>query len=359
MTVTNVGDVRVAVDRLEAFAGSVFEAVGVSAAHGLITARRLVEADVRGRVGHGVIRIAPYVERIEAGGVNLAPNIRVTHETPTSALIDGDNGLGQVVMTQAAELAIAKATASGIAWVGTTSSNHAGAAGLYPLMAARAGLISMYFAVANANGMPAWGGTEHLLGTNPIAIAVPTASGSTFVLDIATTVASHGSIKVVAQAGGKLPVGWVVGADGEPITDPARVHEGSLMPIGGYKGSGLNIAIGLLAGVVNGAAFGSSVIDHRVDPRVPTNTGQAMMVLRPDLFMPADAVLESISEHLDELRNSRHDGVAVRLPGDLAVQVARENTELGVPIPSPLMATLDALGRRLNLEPLVNEGVTF
>ena len=120
-----MGDVRFAAERLEVFVASVFEAVGVSVEHGRLTARRLVEADVRGRTGHGVIRVAPYVERIEAGGVNLAPNIRVTHETPTSALIDGDNGLGQVVMTQAAELAIAKATASGMAWVGTVSSNHA------------------------------------------------------------------------------------------------------------------------------------------------------------------------------------------------------------------------------------------
>jgi L-2-hydroxycarboxylate dehydrogenase (NAD+) len=347
-----VGDVRFAVERLEVFVASVFEAVGVSVEHGRLTARRLVEADVRGRTGHGVIRVAPYVERIEAGGVNLAPNIRVTHETPTSALIDGDNGLGQVVMTQAAELAIAKATTSGMAWVGTVSSNHAGAAGLYPLMAARAGLISMYFAVANANGMPAWGGTEHLLGTNPIAIAVPDADGSAFVLDIATTVASHGSIKVVAQAGEQMPVGWVVGPDGEPITDPDRVHEGSLMPIGGYKGSGLNIAIGLLAGVLNGAAFGSSVIDHRADLSVPTNTGQAMMVLRPDLFMPADAALASISEHLAELRSSRADGTPVRLPGDRAEEVARDNTEFGVPVPSSLLSILNTLAVRLGLEPL-------
>lgn len=343
---------RIDVARLERFAAAIFEAVDVRPDHAAVTARRLVEADVRGRTGHGLIRIAPYVERIAAGGINLAPDVRVSHETPTSALIDGDNGLGQVVMSQAAELAIDKASASGMAWVGTVHSNHAGAAGLYPMMAARAGLISMYFAVANANGMPPWGGTERLLGTNPIAIAVPTAHGSPFLLDIATTVASHGSIKVVAQAGEQMPIGWVVGPHGEPITDPDRAHEGSLMPIGGYKGSGLNIAIGLLAGVVNGAAFASSVIDFRADLTEPTNTGQAMMVLRPDLFMPADDVLESISAHLDELRHATTNGDTVRLPGDRATELERDNTDRGVPVASALLDTLDALARRLGVEPL-------
>lgn len=348
---------RIALDELGTFATSVLEAVGVTAEHAGVTASRLVEADARGRTGHGLIRLEPYVDRILAGGVNRAPNIRVTHETPTSAQIDGDNGLGQVIMTQAAEIAIDKAKASGIAWVGTVHSNHAGAAGLYPLMAARAGLISIYFAVANANGMPAWGGSERLLGTNPIAIAVPSAGGSTFLLDIATTVASHGSIKVVAQAGGEMPVGWVVGPDGEPITDPNRAHEGSLMPIGGYKGSGLNIAIGLLAGAMNGAAFGASVVDHRAELGVPTNTGQAMMVLRPDLFMPAEDALASMAAHLAELRNSGVDGAPIRLPGDRAAELERENAELGVPISAPLFETLEKLAGRVGVEPVWKKAV--
>ncbi len=343
---------RVAIADLESFAASVLEAVGVSTEHAEITAARLVEADVRGRTGHGVIRLAPYVDRILAGGVNLSADVRVTHETPTSAQIDGDNALGQVVMTRAAQVAIDKAKTSGIAWVGTVHSNHAGAAGLYPLMAAREGLISIYFAVANANGMPVWGGSERVLGTNPIAVAVPSADGSTFLLDIATTVASHGSIKVVAQSGEQMPVGWVVGPDGEPITDPARAHEGSLMPIGGYKGSGLNIAIGLLAGAMNGASFGKSVIDHRSELGVPTNTGQAVMVLRPDLFMPADEALASMAEHLTALRASGADGQPVRLPGDRAAELEREHNERGVPIPAPLLDTLSGLAQRVGVDAL-------
>ena len=211
---------RIAPERLERFASDVLVAVGVKRDHADITAARLVEADLRGRSGHGLIRLGPYVQRIEAGGVNLEPDVRATRETSVSALVDGDNGLGQVVMTYATELAIAKAEEHGMAWVGTVHSNHAGAAGLYPAMAMRRGLISMYLAVANANGMPPWGGIERILGTNPIAVAIP-GDDDGFQLDIATTVASHGTIKVVAQAGEEMPEGRVVDADGNPITDPA------------------------------------------------------------------------------------------------------------------------------------------
>ncbi len=343
---------RFPIHQLEEFGKNIFVAVGVTPDHAEITARRIVEADVRGRTGHGIIRIGPYVSRIEAGGVNLSPNIRPVHETPSSAQIDGDNGLGQVVMTQATELAIDKAKAGGMAWVGTVHSNHAGAAGIYPMMAAREGMIAIYLAVANANGMPPWGGSDRLLGTNPISIGVPTGHGAPFILDIATTVASHGTIKVAAQAGEQMPIGWVVGDDGEPITDPARAHEGYLVPIGGYKGSGLNIAIGLLAGVMNGAAFGSSVIDHRVQLETPTNTGQSILVLRPDLFMSTTEFFGSVDAHLDELRGSRTDGTKVRLPGDRAAQVEAENKSRGVPVPLPLLDQLNDLAIRLNVSPL-------
>ena len=247
---------RQSASALTDLASAILRAVEVLPKHANITASRLVEADMRGRSGHGLIRLRPYVDRIRAGGINMWPAIAVLHETPVSAQVDGDNGLGQVVMTKATELAIAKAGDSGLAWVGTVHSNHAGAAGLYAEMAADAGLIGLYFAVANANGMPPWGGAEPLLGTNPIAIAVPT-NGTPFVLDVATTATSHGTIKVAAREGRQLPEGWVVDAAGSPITDPTRAHEGFLVPMGGYKGSGLTIAIGLLAGVLNGAAFGS------------------------------------------------------------------------------------------------------
>ena len=337
-------------ETLEEFTSAALRAVDVPPDHAAITAKRLVEADARGRTGHGLIRLGPYITRIQAGGVNLDPAIEVLHETPTSALIDGDNGLGQVVMTQATELAITKAKASGMAWVGTVHSNHAGAAGLYPSLAAQDGLIAMYFAVANANGMPPWGGTDPLLGTNPIAIAIPAKDSPPFLLDIATTMTSHGSIKVAAQNGEQMPVGWVIDSEGQPITDPNRAHEGTLVPIGGYKGSGLNIAIGLLAGAMNGAAFLSSVIDHRVELSAPTNTGQALFVMRADRFQPADAALESIAAHLDELRtSSTASGEPVRLPGDTAALMERESEEFGVAVSDALVSQLNKLASQLGI----------
>ncbi|HEX6236065.1 MAG TPA: Ldh family oxidoreductase [Acidimicrobiales bacterium] len=339
--------VRVPPERLVSFCAAVLEAAGVLPDHAAVTARRLVEADLRGRTGHGVIRLAPYVERIEAGGVNLRPHIRVLHETPVTAQVDADNGLGPVAVTLATELALAKARENGLAWVGTVHSNHAGAAGVYAALAARQGMIALYLAVANGNAMPPWGGTERLLGTNPIAIAVPARDGPPFVLDIATTVVSHGTIRVAAMAGEQIPAGWVVDADGRPITDPDRADEGYLMPIGGYKGAGLNIAIGLLAGVLNGAAFGRSVVDHTADRATPANTGQALLVMRPDLFMPADVALASIDRHLDELR--RAGGEALHLPGDRAAEREAESAARGLPVPGPLRATLEDLAARLGV----------
>ncbi len=332
---------------LAAFAAGILRAAGVPPDHASVTAERLVEADLRGRTGHGLIRIPLYVRRIEAGSVNLRPRVSVVSEGPTSALVDGDNGLGQVVMTTAASIAIDKAEAMGMAWVGTVNSNHAGAAGIYPAMAARRGLVSIYMAVGNANSMPPWGGNEKLLSTNPIAIAVPAGDDPPFQLDIATTVASHGTIKVAAQASEQMPVGWVIDADGEPITDPGRAHDGFLMPIGGYKGAGLNIAIGLLAGVLNGAAFGRSVVDQNAELASPTNTGQAMFVMRPDLFGP-DGSGAAVAEHLAELRHSGSNRAGpLRLPGDEAGRLEVENLANGIAVPPALVEELNATARRL------------
>ncbi len=343
---------------LTELAAAILRASDVAPDHADITATRLVEADLRGRLGHGLIRLATYVERIRAGGLNAQPNIKVVHETPVSAQIDGDNGLGQVVMTRATELAITKAQESGLAWIGTVHSNHAGAAGLYTHLAADAGLVAIYLAVANANGMPPWGGTDPLLGTNPLAIAIPT-DDTPFVLDIATTATSHGTIKVAAREGRPLPEGWVIDAEGRPITDARRAAEGFLVPIGGYKGSGLTIAIGLLAGVLNGAAFGADVVDHRRDLLTPTNTGQAILVLRPDLFRPRDEVIADLTRHLDSLRNSSsRDGRPLRLPGDEAARISAENTEHGIPISGPLARDLDGLARDLGVDSPFDETET-
>ncbi|GAA3774457.1 Ldh family oxidoreductase [Plantactinospora mayteni] len=340
-------------DALVGFTASLFTAYDVPAEHAETTARRLVEADFRGRAGHGLIRVVPYLDRIAAGGINVRPDLRVRSETPVAAQVDADNGLGQVAVTRAAEIAAEKALAAGVAVVGTVRSNHAGAAGLYPLMLAERGLVGLYFAVANANGMPPWGGREPLLGTNPVAVAIPAAGGHPYLLDIATTAASHGAIKVARLAGEPLPVGWLVDAEGAPITDPHRADEGLLVPIGGHKGSGLTMAIGLLAGVLNGAAFGRAVVDHRVDTVTPTNTGQLLVAFRVDLFRPLAEVLADLTGHLDELRAADPlRGDAVRLPGDRAARAWQHHRAHGYDPEPTVLAGLVERGRRLGVPPL-------
>lgn len=341
---------RFPVERLTCFVKDVFVAQDVLPDHAAVTADRLVEADLRGRTGHGIIRVPLYSERIKAGSVNLRPDIRPIRESPVSALVEGDNGMGQAIMTYATELAIAKAAESGLAWVGTVHSNHAGAAGVYTALALRAGMIAMYFAVGNANSMPPWGGVERLLGTNPIAIAIPAGEEDDFQLDISTSVASHGTIKVYAQEGKLLPEGWVTDLDGNPVTDPKEAADGFLLPIGGYKGAGLNIAIGLLAGVLNGAAFGSEVVDHRVEPNAPTNSGQAIFVMRPDLFQDPDDYRTAVDAHVRELRTSQtQPGAEIRMPGAHAAALEEELRADGVPVPDALLGQLRALAAELSL----------
>jgi LDH2 family malate/lactate/ureidoglycolate dehydrogenase len=290
-------------------------------------------------------------EPMKAGGYNLRPRIEIRRDTPVSALVDGDNALGQVVVTRAVELAVTKASASGIGWVGTVRSNHAGAAGVYTALALNAGYAALYFAVANGNGMPPWGGRERLLGTNPLAVAFPAGDRPGFELDIATTVASHGTISVKAGAGEPLPEGWVVDEAGNPITDPKRVDTGFLVPIGGYKGSGLNFMIGALSGIMTGAAFGRDVVPFRRDLVSPTNTGQAIVVFRPDLFMERSQYDARMDAVLDDFRSSEPSGPRpVRLPGDRARELIAENLRLGVPIPPSLASQLAALAGELNVD---------
>jgi LDH2 family malate/lactate/ureidoglycolate dehydrogenase len=340
--------VNLALPRLHEFVVEVLTRVDVLPDHASTTSARLLEADLRGRTGHGIIRVPQYVERIEAGGINLRPHIETTRSTPVSGLVDGDNGLGQVVMTIAAETAIERALATGMAWVGTVHSNHAGAAGVYTDMAMRRDLIAIYMAVASANVMPPWGGQERLLGTNPISIAIPAGNEPGFQLDIATTVASHGTIKVLAQGGEDMPEGWVMDKDGRPITDPKRADEGFLIPIGGYKGAGLNLAIGLLAGVLNDAAFGSDVIDHRAIPDAAANTGQAIFVMRPDLFRDVDELATDIDRHIAALRASGEPG-SVHIPGDGAARLEEEQRRDGIRVPKTLLSQLRGLASRFGI----------
>src|SRR6185369_11087552 len=155
----------------------------------------------------------------------------------------------------------------------------------YARMALEHGMVGLYLAVGSANHLPPWGGLDMLLSTNPIAVAIPTEEEPPVVLDMATTVAAFGKVKTAMQRGESIPEGWMVDREGRPLTDPKRAfEEGLLLPIGGYKGYGLALIFGLLAGTLNAAAMGKDVVDFNHDDTTPTNTGQALMVIDPAAF---------------------------------------------------------------------------
>jgi L-2-hydroxycarboxylate dehydrogenase (NAD+) len=340
---------------LLAFTRDALAACGIPDADAETAAKAMVEADLTGFDSHGVFRLSSYCDTIKSGRVNPKAKIKVLQRAPATALIDGDNGIGHLVMTHAADLAIELARASGIGWVGVRRSNHAGAAGVYAAMPVAHGMVGIYAAVSTANHMAPWGGAEALIGTNPIAVGIPAGKEAPIVLDIATSVSSFGTIRQHAISGEPLPEGWVIHSKtGEPITDAKKVGEGVLLPIGGYKGAGLALIIGLLAGVLNGAAFGREVVDFTKPGSNETNTGQFIVAIDVARFVPPDVFAAEMDRHIDELRSSpRLPGVeAIRLPGEDRRRRRTERSAHGVELPPTLLKQLDELAASLNIKPL-------
>ena len=341
----------IAFDRLQQFISNAFVKLGLPMADAQTIGALMAEADLQGSDGHGVIRLLPYARRIRAGGVNIQPQIKVLQERAGMALIDGDNGMGHLVMKRAAEMAAAKARVTGIAWVGSQWSNHAGPASLYARMALPHDMIGLYFAVGNANHLPPWGGLDMLLSTNPISVAVPSASAVPIVLDMATTVAAYGKVKAKAQRNEMMPEGWMIDRSGKPLTDPKRAEEGFLLPIGGYKGYGLALIVGLLAGTLNGAAMGKDVIDFNHDDTTATNTGQAICMIDISAFGDVDTFKQRVDTLARDLRASeRMTGVErIWLPGEQSEARRVRYAAEGIPIAPALWMQLDALAAELGI----------
>jgi LDH2 family malate/lactate/ureidoglycolate dehydrogenase len=339
--------VSVTVDALQSCVAGALVSKGLSAAHADKVAALMTEADVLGYSTHGVFRLRQYLARLSDGGCNPAPVISFDRETPATALIDGDNGLGHLAMDAACKLAIEKAQVSGIGWVGVRRGNHSGPLALYVRPQAMNNMIGMAAAVGSANHVPAYGATDILLGTNPIAISAPSAGVDPFVLDMATTVAAMGKIKTLAQRDESMPEGWMVARDGKPLTDPKQRAEGFMLPIGGAKGFGLSVAIGLMAGVLNGAAFGSDVVDFTSDTTSETNTGQFVLALDIAAFGSAEDFKANSARVFDELRaSSPLPGYEpVRLPGDGKNELLNERRASGIPLNKALLEDLRALAK--------------
>ena len=345
---------RVSAAELQAFIERAFTAIGICAGEAATIAELMTRADLNGADGHGVFRLPQYIRRIKGGAVNVRPQLRIEREAPGMALVDGDNGMGHLVMRFATDKAIEKAKTAGTAWVGVKASNHAGPASLYASMPIAHDMIGLYLAVGNANHLAAWGGLDMLLSTNPIAVGVPAGAEPPIVLDMATTVAAYGKVKTSAQRGETMPEGWMIDRQGKPLTDPKRANEGLLLPIGGYKGYGLALVFGLLAGTLNGAAMGRDVVDFNNDDTSPTNTGHVIVAINVAMFRELAEFKAGVDQLIRDIRNSqRLPGVdAIRLPGEQSHAKRAERTRLGVPLPPPLVQSLDRLAAELNIAPL-------
>ena len=346
---------RFKLPELERFIQDAMLALGFPKNDSRTIAQLMAQADLQGSDGHGIFRLAPYAKRIKAGAINLRPQIKVLKEKPAMALIDGDNGMGHLVMKFATELAIQKAKTTGLAWVGTQYSNHAGPASLYAKMALEHDMLGLYFAVGNANHLPPWGGLDMLLSTNPIAAAIPALDETPIVLDMATTVAAYGKVKAKAQNGEMMPHGWMVDQKGQPLLDPKQSDQGFLLPIGGYKGYGLSMIVGILAGTLNGAAMGRNVIDFNKDASSVTNTGQSIVIIDPDAFGDIQEFKKQTDRLIQDIKASRKmPGVErIWLPGEQSHLKKLDHLKNGVALSPALIEQLALLAQELSIAPLL------
>lgn len=346
--------VSITAEALIDFIARSLHAAGLPEADAARVAALMAEADLQGSDGHGVIRLPQYVKRIRAGGINVRPDIRVVTEKPAMAVIDGDNAMGHLVMSRAAELAMEKAATAGVAWVGARCSNHAGPASLYARMPIARDMIGLYFAVGSANHLPPWGGLDMLLSTNPIAAGIPAGEEPAVVLDMATTVAAYGKVKARAKRGEMMPEGWMMDRQGRPLLDPSRAGEGFLLPIGDYKGYGLALIVGLLAGTLQGAAMGRDVVDFNKDHATVTNTGQAILVIDLKAFGDPAGFKAAVDSLVRDIRGSqRLPGVErIWLPGEQSHERRLAYARDGIPLAPELLAELQALAQQWAVQPL-------
>jgi L-2-hydroxycarboxylate dehydrogenase (NAD+) len=339
---------------LKTFIGQAFEAVGVPADDAAVVPKIITDIDLGGGSGHGIFHLPLYIQRIKAGRIKVTPNIQIERETDAMAMVNGDNALGHLVMRLATDTAIAKAKKQGIAWVGVHHSNHAGATSAYARIALEHDMIGIYSAVSSANHLPPWGGIEMLLSSNPIAFAIPADKEPPIVLDMATTVTAYGKVKTAAQRSETVPEGWMVDFDGKPLTDPNKSNEGFLLPIGRYKGYGLALILGLLAGTLNGAAIGKDVVDFNADDTTTTNTGHFIIAISVDAFGDAVAFKKQVDTAAHQMKASPTlPGVdQVHLPGEQSDAKRKDYIESGIPVHPELLQVLHKLADELDIKPL-------
>lgn len=327
-------NVTVMPDPLRDFVSRVFMAHGLPEQDAAIVADHLVEADMRGVYSHGVIRLEPYTDRYKAGAMNPRPNITVLRETPATALIDGDDGAGQVVGVQAMRIAIRKAKETGIAWVGARHSNHLGTCAYYAQMALEHDMIGIAATPGASRIMAPSGGISKLLGNNPFGIALPAGKEYPVVLDMAQSVVARGKIAHAAKTGTPIPSTWALNKYGEPTTDPVEAYAGIVQPVGGYKGYGMSFVIMALGGILNGGAFCHSVpmFENGIVPNL--NVGHFFQAIDIKAFMDPSEFKAKMDEAIEAMHSAElaKGNDRIYVPGELEWLKREERVKNGVPI---------------------------
>lgn len=336
---------------LSAFCVACFKKLGLRDEDARITADNLIFANLRGVDSHGVIRLKVYADRLRAGGTNPRAVPKVSREDQTCALIDADNGVGQVASATAMKLAISKAQENGIGWVCVTNSNHFGAAAFYAMMALPHDMIGFATTNASATMAPA-GGREARLGNNPLAVAIPAGKRPPVVLDMATGAVAKGKIFIAQQERKKIPTTWAFDKTGVPTDDPDAAAEGLIQPLGGYKGYGLSLLIDLLTGVLSGGGFSTHVGQMYKDLNLPTYSAHACAALRIDSFIPISEFRDRVDEMIEIMHSCpRAAGVErIYVPGEIEHEMEQHRYVHGIPLNLALKDELVALGSELGVQ---------
>lgn len=350
-------------EELKHFTTGVFTEIGCPADEAALAADVLLAADLRGVDSHGVARLTSYLRLWERGRINPEPEIKVVHETPSTALLDGDAGLGLVVGPAAMRVAIEKAAAAGTGWVAVKNSNHYGIAGYHAMLPLEFDMIGLTTTNASPLVVPTFS-RERLLGTNPIAIAFPTADEPPFVADLATTTAAYGKLEILQRTEEKAPAGWVQDPDGSPSRDPHVLSRGGgLLPLGSdrehgsHKGYCLGAMVDILSAVLSGANYGPWVPPYvtfldKQEELVGDGIGHFFGALRVDAFRPATDFKSHMDNWIRRFRKAKpvagQDGVLV--PGDPERACEEQRRTTGIPLHDSVVKDLGMIGERFDLK---------
>lgn len=346
---------RVPAEQLEAFAAAVMQAVGLSAADAATVAWALVEANLEGIDTHGVSRLAIYARRVKAGLAASAPAMRLEHPAPAVGLLDAANALGPVAAVAAMDEAVRLAQQYGLGMVAVAHTNHAAALSTYTERAAAQGCFA--FMVCNTPpGMPPWGGTKALLGTNPLAFAAPgpRAGDPPVVVDMATTVVARGNIMMAARQGQPIPEGWAIDGAGNPTTDAQAALSGSVLPMAGPKGYALALMVEMLAATLSGAGWGPQVHSPYDDWTQPTDAGIWCLAIHLGPLMAPETYTERLGGLLDAIHAApAAPGQTIRVPGERRAEVRAARRAAGIPLDAATRRELDALATEVGVALLV------